>query len=62
LALVAPLGAVIYYGQPNEGIIEMIVTEELKELFYSILCTTVVIQPPESPNPESLKPLPGGVG
>ncbi len=62
LALVAPLGAVIYYGQPNEGIIEMIVTEELKEQFYSILCTNIVIQPPESPNPESLKPLPGGVG
>lgn len=35
--LIAPLGAGVYYGQPNEGIVEMVVTEELKEKFYSVL-------------------------
>lgn len=37
LTLLAPLGSGIYYGQPNEGIIEMIATEELKGKFYDIL-------------------------
>ncbi len=37
LGLIAPLGAAIYYGQPNEGIIEMLVTEELKEKFYQAI-------------------------
>jgi len=37
LVLLAPLNAAIYYGQPGEGIVEMIVTEELKERFYSVL-------------------------
>lgn len=37
LGLLAPLGTVIYYGQPNEGIIEMLVTETLKTNFYQNL-------------------------
>lgn len=37
LGLLSPLGSVVYYGQPNEGIIEMAVTEELKMKFYQIL-------------------------
>ena len=37
LVLLAPLNAAIYYGQPDEGIVELIVTEELKERFYSVL-------------------------
>jgi len=37
--LIAPLGAVIYYGQPHEGIIEMVITEELKEQFFNVLCS-----------------------
>jgi len=37
LVLVAPLNAAIYYGQPNEGMVEMIVTSELKEKFYRVL-------------------------
>ena len=28
--LAAPLGTIVYYGQPNEGIVEVIVTEEKK--------------------------------
>lgn len=36
LALLLPLGDVVYYGQPNEGMIEMEVTEELKEKFFSV--------------------------
>jgi pantetheine-phosphate adenylyltransferase len=37
LVLLAPLGSAIYYGQPNEGMVEVIVTEELKEKFYNVL-------------------------
>lgn len=35
--LLLPLGSTIYYGQPNQGMIECIVTENLKESFYSVL-------------------------
>lgn len=37
LVLLTPLNTQIYYGQPGEGIVEMVVTEELKETFYNIL-------------------------
>ena len=37
--LLLPLGSTIYYGQPTVGIVECIVTEHLKESFYSILST-----------------------
>ncbi len=37
LILLLPLGSHIYYGQPNEGIIEMIVTEGLKHNVSEIL-------------------------
>src|SRR5258708_1742661 len=39
--LSAPLNAAVYYGQPNEGMVEMVVTEELKEKFFSALTRTV---------------------
>jgi pantetheine-phosphate adenylyltransferase len=35
--ILLPLGTHIYYGQPNTGMVETIVTEKLKETFYSIL-------------------------
>jgi cytidyltransferase-like protein len=35
--LTAPLGTYIYYGQPNEGMVECIVSEDLKEEVYKIL-------------------------
>ncbi len=37
LLLLLPLGSVIYYGQPGEGLIEMEVTEKLKEQVYKHL-------------------------
>ncbi|MBU0576261.1 pantetheine-phosphate adenylyltransferase, partial [Patescibacteria group bacterium] len=37
LVLLLPLGSKIYYGQPDQGLIEMIVTEEKKDQFYQIL-------------------------
>jgi cytidyltransferase-like protein len=37
LVLSLPLGSKIYYGQPNQGLIEMTVTEEKKEQFFEIL-------------------------
>ncbi|MBT3250017.1 MAG: pantetheine-phosphate adenylyltransferase [Candidatus Pacebacteria bacterium] len=37
LMLSLPLGSKIYYGQPNQGLIEMTVTEEKKEQFFEIL-------------------------
>jgi len=56
LGLIAPLGSVVYYGQPNEGIIEMAVTEELKTKFYQTLNS----QQPLST--DALTSLPGAVG
>ena len=35
--LYAPIGSVVYYGQPNEGIIEVIVTTEKKTLVQKLL-------------------------
>lgn len=35
--LTAPLGTYIYYGQPNKGMAECVVTEDLKEEVYKIL-------------------------
>jgi len=35
--LIAPLGFRIYYGQPNVGIVEIIVNEEIKEKIYKLL-------------------------
>ena len=32
--LLAPLGIRVYYGQPHEGIVELNITEEVKEHFY----------------------------
>jgi pantetheine-phosphate adenylyltransferase len=37
LAALAPLGTYIYYGQPNRGIVELFVTEELKQRFLTAL-------------------------
>jgi len=37
LVLLLPLQSLIYYGQPNEGIVEMEVTEKLKDQVYQIL-------------------------
>ncbi len=35
--LLLPLGSTIYYGQPHQGMVEVLVTEAIKERFYSIL-------------------------
>ncbi len=40
LAFLTPLGSGIYYGQPNIGMIEMKVTEALKEKFFQQFATT----------------------
>jgi pantetheine-phosphate adenylyltransferase len=40
LATLAPLGSSIYYGQPEQGIVEMIITEEMKEKYAAILRET----------------------
>ncbi len=61
MCLIGPLGAVIYYGQPNEGIVEMVVTEQLKEQFYSVLCGESTPAALEQ-NADPLKPLPGAIG
>ena len=37
LILLAPLNSAVYYGQPNEGIVEVAVTEEVKEKFREVL-------------------------
>jgi pantetheine-phosphate adenylyltransferase len=37
LVLLLPLDSVIYYGQPNEGMVEVVVTEHLKDKVYQIL-------------------------
>jgi len=37
LATLAPPSTHIYYGQPNQGIVKLIVTEQLKERFASLL-------------------------
>jgi pantetheine-phosphate adenylyltransferase len=37
LVLLTPLGTQIYYGQPHQGLIKMIVTEEKKDQLYQIL-------------------------
>ncbi len=37
LALTLPLESHIYYGQPDKGMIELVVTEEIKDAFYEIL-------------------------
>lgn len=36
LILAAPLGTAIYYGQPNEGLVGVLVSEELKEKVYKL--------------------------
>ena len=35
--LLAPLGSYIYYGQPNQGLVEIVVTEQIKEKFANAL-------------------------
>lgn len=35
--LLLPLGTHIYYGQPDKGMVEAVVTEKLKETFFSVL-------------------------
>jgi len=35
--LLMPLGTIIYYGQPNEGIVECVVNEDIKEEFFRAL-------------------------
>lgn len=37
LALISPLGTRIYYGQPKMGIVEMIVTEQLKQFLLKVV-------------------------
>jgi pantetheine-phosphate adenylyltransferase len=37
LVLTLPLGSVIYYGQPTKGMVELLVTEQLKQETYNIL-------------------------
>jgi pantetheine-phosphate adenylyltransferase len=37
LILLAPLNSAVYYGQPKEGIVEVVVTEEVKEKFREVL-------------------------
>jgi pantetheine-phosphate adenylyltransferase len=37
LVLLLPLDSVIYYGQPNQGMVEMVVTEQLKDKVYAVL-------------------------
>lgn len=37
LSLAAPLGTIIYYGQPNQGMVEIIVTEVVKKRVYEIV-------------------------
>jgi pantetheine-phosphate adenylyltransferase len=36
LILAAPLGYVLFYGQPNEGMVRVLITEEMKEKAYRI--------------------------
>lgn len=38
--LLAPLGSAVYYGQPGEGIVEVLVTEEIKAKFLALLQTS----------------------
>lgn len=35
--LVAPLGSMVYYGQPKQGMVEMQASERMKDHFYNIL-------------------------
>ncbi|HYD35760.1 MAG TPA: pantetheine-phosphate adenylyltransferase [Vitreimonas sp.] len=44
LVLLAPLESLVYYGQPNQGIVELRVTEELKKTFYHALKNTNLSQ------------------
>lgn len=37
LILTAPLKAVIYYGQPNEGLVKVVVSEKVKKRIYSLV-------------------------
>lgn len=37
--LASPLDTIVYYGQPNQGLVELKVTEELKNNFYSTLAS-----------------------
>lgn len=37
LALMLPLKSHIYYGQPNKGMVEILVTEQLKQKFWEVL-------------------------
>ncbi len=39
LVLILPLTSVIYYGQPDKGMVELKVTEELKQRFFDHLAT-----------------------
>ena len=38
MVLCAPLGFVIFYGQPHEGVVKVEITEEKKEKAYSMTC------------------------
>jgi uncharacterized protein (UPF0218 family) len=37
LSLVLPLGSCIYYGQPQKGMVELVVTEKIKQSFFDLL-------------------------
>lgn len=40
LVLLLPLGAVVYYGQPDRGIVKITITEKIKEAFASVLSSS----------------------
>lgn len=48
--LLAPLGTQIYYGQPQQGMVELVVTEELKARFARLLRPTDATAAAESPH------------
>lgn len=37
IAMIAPLGTKLYYGQPDQGLVEVEVSEKIKEKFFDIL-------------------------
>lgn len=39
LVLTLPLESVVYFGQPNQGLVELVVTEKVKNQFYAVLAS-----------------------
>lgn len=42
MVMCLPLGSLLYYGQPNQGIVEVRVTEELKHRFHAFITQTTL--------------------